>query len=498
MSYRIPTLVESAELLIAAFRAQFPERNVGAKRTYHRRRIDVLAMALTELHAHIQSAQDDLMPDTATGTFAERWGTLVGTDRKSATPARKSDALRVTGDLAATVSEGDTLVHEASGLRFAIAQDGVIPAELFLDVDIVAIDTGSRTRLDAGEVLVFDETPAGINSRAELQLDIDEDGFDIEQESAFKRRYLDAMGEPTAGGNDADYIRWQEALDGVEQAFVYPNRAGRGTVDIVSLHAGSSDERALSEAEAEVVVAALAELAPSQVSATGGSLRHLTVIPDEQDIELVVEPNGAAEWAFDWNDSTPPEVDTWDSGTRILTFADDRPASMKAGDRLCVHGVASSQTGEVLVIESLISTDGVKLETAPEVDPEPTDIVYAGGPLTAIIRDALLAHVGGDIVYAGDDGPIPAAVAEEENANVFALKVLAEGIGPANPDGAYGTWSGGLICTVLEGLANFCRGVRKSTCIIPASDYEAEDYAFPDDLQIGLVVPGEVLVRKAW
>jgi hypothetical protein len=52
MSYRIPTLIESEELLVAAFRSLFPDRNVGARRVYHRRRLQVLAMALTELHAH--------------------------------------------------------------------------------------------------------------------------------------------------------------------------------------------------------------------------------------------------------------------------------------------------------------------------------------------------------------------------------------------------------------------------------------------------------------
>src|SRR5262245_33092203 len=103
MSYPIPKLTESEELLLAAFRSLFPDRNVGARRTYHRRRIQVLAMALTELHAHGESVQDDVMPDTATGPFAERWGGIAGTRRKGATPARKSDAYRVIGDPGADV-----------------------------------------------------------------------------------------------------------------------------------------------------------------------------------------------------------------------------------------------------------------------------------------------------------------------------------------------------------------------------------------------------------
>ena len=497
-SYPIPTFDETEELLVAVFRGLFPDRNVGSRRSYHRRRLQVLAAALTQLHAHIESVGGDVMPDTSTGAFLERWGKVFGVERKGATPARKSDALLVRGDVGEAVPINSTLVHVASGLRFKITEADVIPAEGEVLVDIVAIDTGSKTRLEAGEVLEFEEVPDGLQTEAELQEDLDEDGVDIEQEAEFKRRVLDAIGEPSAGGNDADYIGWMLAIDGISQAFVYPNRAGRGTVDVLALHAGTGTDRVLLEADGDDIVETLAELAPTQVGGTGGSLRHLTAVPDEQDLEITIEPTGAAQWAFVWDDQTPAVVAAWTAGTRVLQFTTDRPGTMKAGDRICIHGVASSQTGQVLVVESLVDDDKVKLEEAPDVAPAATDIVYAGGPLTATIRDALLAHINGDTVYAGDDGPVPGLIAEEANPSVFELRVLAEGMGPANPDGVYGTWSGGLIRSVLETIAVYSRGVRKATCVEPASDYEATDYDFPDDLQVGLIIPGEVLVRKAW
>jgi uncharacterized phage protein gp47/JayE len=498
-SYPVPSLQESEELLVAIFRALFPDRNVGARRAYHRRKLQVLAAALTELHAHHETVADDVMPDSATGTFAERWGKLFGIQRKGATPARKSAALLVRGDVGEDVPIDAELKHIESGLLFKVEAGATIPAEEEVLVDIVAISTGSKTRLEKGQILEFVSVPDGLQTQAELQLDLDEGGDDIEQESAFKRRYLTAMAEAAAGGNDSDYIKWMTALLGVDDAFVYGNRAGRGTVDVIALRSASGEDRILTEGEADVVIAALRELAPTQVAATGGSLRHLTAAPDPQNVEILVTPNGAAEWAMDWNDETPPEIDSWDSGTMVLTFTVDRPDSMKAGDRICIHGVSSQQTGEVLVIESLVGDDAVKLEEAPEFEPVATDIVYAGGPLTKPIRDALLAHISGEIVYCGPDRrPLPASVADEENTSVFELEVLAEGIGPANPDGKWGTWSGGLIRSVLEGIATYARGVRNATCEVPAADYEATDFAFPDDEQIGLIVPSELLVRRAW
>lgn len=504
MAYRIPNLTESEELLVAGHRRIFPGSDAGARRSYHRRRAQWIALALTELHAHLEALGDDVMPDTATGAMAERWGGIVGTRKKPATPARKSDALRVVGDAGTPINSGTELVHPPSGLRFKINEDDVVPAGGEVDVDIVAIDTGSRTRLTKGEVLEFVATPIGLEPRAELQKDLDEDGFDVEQEPAFKRRYLKAFGEPSAGGNDADWERWMTAIAGIEQAFAYPNRAGRGTLDIVALHAGSGAERALTNAEAAAVVAALAKLGPSQLVAIGGSLRHLTVVPDEQDIELTIEPSGSKQFAFDWDDSTPPMITAWDPPTNTATL-NARPASMKAGDRICIHGVATAQDGAPLVIESLVGANQIKLEKAPRVAPANTDLVYAGGPLTALIRDAILAHVGGDLVFLGDNGPLPAAVAEEQNTSIFDLRILAEGIGPANPGGKYGDWSGGLVHSTLEKIATSSRGVRKATCLVPVSDYEAEDYGhgtstapFTEDYKIGLIVAGEVLVRRAW
>lgn len=499
VAYPIPTLTESEELLVAAFRALFPQSAVGARRSYHRRRAQWVAMALTELHAHLSASDDDKMPDSATGAAAEGWGGIVRVTKKPATPARGANILRVLGDVGSPVPQDAELFHPTTGVRFKVTSAAaVVPAEGEVDVSIVGIDAGSKTRLTKGEVLQFSVVPAGLEPRAELQRDLDQDGADGEQEAAFKRRYLDAFGESAAGGNAADWKKWMTALAGIEQAFSYDNRAGRGTLDVVALHAGIGAERALTDDEAEVVLAALKQLGPSQLVAQGGSLRHLTVVPDTQDIEIKYEPYAGQQWDPDWNDQVPPEVDAWDPDTLTLTFTDDRPASMKAGDRICVHGVASEQTGEVLVIESLVATDGVKLEKAPKVAFEPTDVVYAGGPLTAIIRDAILAHVGGDIVYAGEDRPLPAEIAEAQNTSIFELKILAEGVGPANPGGKYGPWIGGLVRAVLESIATYTKGVRRSTCSVPANDYEATDYAFPDDQQIGLVVPGEVLVRRWW
>ena len=120
--------------------------------------------------------------------------------------------------------------------------------------------------------------------------------------------------------------------------------------------------------------------------------------------------------------------------------------------------------------------------------------MYSGGPLVTPIRDAIVAHMNGETVYAGR-GRVPLAASSPLLRSTVNIEVIADGIGPANPGGLYGTWSGGLIRAVLMQIALGKAGVRNVSIDVPSSDYEAIDYAFPNDGKIGLIVPGAVLVR---
>jgi hypothetical protein len=498
MAFQIPTLADARDLLIAVGRAVFPGRNYGNLKTYHARRATFLAAAMTQIHAHVASVQDDVMPDTASDDGPiDRWGDIVGITRKSATPARKSAVGRVYGTAGTPVAAGEELVHQASALTYEVSSAAVVGGSDYVDVDIAAIDVGSQTKLLRGQVLEFVSTPAGLNTGVVLQDDLDEDGYDAEPFGAYRARVLATFSEPTAGGTQADYVAWMLALEGVDAAYAYPNRAGLGTVDVVALHRGSGSDRELDAGDQEDVMDALGELAPSQVAGVGGSLRHLDVVIEEEDVEVIVSPSGEAAYAFDWTGG-PMTVLAWTGATRILQFTADRPATMKAGHRISLKGVGSAQDGEELTIEALSSTDAVILEEAPTVAPVATDLAYSGGPLVTPIRDAILAHMNGENVFAGR-GLIPRTQGQldEDGETTIGLEVLAEGIGPANPDGIYGTWNGGLLIAIIGKIVAYKGGVRNYSIALPAADVEATDYEFPDDDQIGLIAPGSVLIRGA-
>jgi len=498
MAFKLPSLAQSRELLVAVGRALFPDRAWGSRRTYYGRKATYFSTATTQLHSHVLSAQDECMPDTAPdGAPINRWGKIVGVDRKGATPARKSSAGRVRGSLAAVAPVDSELTHAATGLRFKLASQAVIPAASpnnFFDADIVGIDVGAITRLEAGQTLAFTQPIAGIEPTVVLVKALDEDGFDPEQFGAYRGRILDTWGKPASGGNDADYEKWAKLVTGVATAYTYGNRGGIGSVHVAAFHAATGTARALLTAERNDVLASIRAFAPNYIAAQGSTLRVLVTVADPQPVEILITPNGDPAFAFDWDDTTPPTVLAWNGSTRELQFSGGAlPVTLKAGHRISLRGVASTQDSAQLVIQAISAVDKVILQASPINAPAATDVIYSGGPLVDPIRSSIVAHLSGEDVYAARNRtPAPAS----SLSSVVGLEILAPGIGPANPGGKYGTWTGGIIRRQLDQIAMYKAGVRNTNVVTPATDYEALDDQFPNLDQVHYVVPSSVLVRR--
>lgn len=517
MPYDAPSIADMRDFAVALGTALFPELNFGSRRSYHGKFSTLYAGAITELSFHFDSAQRDLHPLTAgEGKPINDWANTVGVVPKGATPARKASAGRVRGNAGATAVSGTQLQHPSSGLMFAIANAttvtipgvaGVDP-DSFFDADIVGIDVGSQTRLEAGEELEFvGGAPAGLESRVVLQLALDEDGFDAEQFGSLRARFLRTFSETPSGGSAPDFATWAEqSLATVRKAYSYPNRAGRGTIDIAAFYAGTGSARSLSTQDRDAVRAYVQTKAPFHVAGEGGGLRVLQTVADPQRVELQIVANGVRAYLFDWADATPPLVDSWNPATRELVFDGPLPASMRAGHRIIPIGTVTgsgvdAQDGRQYRIESISGSDSVILETAPPTALAATDLLYSGGPLVDPIRASILEYMNGGTVYAGRGRtPIPessAAPTVPTGPSVFGLDILAEGIGPANPDGLYGSWSGDLLQSTLYQIAMYKAGVRNVTIVSPAADYSPPVDEFPADFQVHYVTPSVVLIRSA-
>ena len=460
MATENPTLEDSLAFLVALFKALFPDADVSAL-SFNYLWAKTQAAGVTDNHAHIEAVKNDLLPDTSEGDMLDRWGAVRGVTRKGATSARKADALRVTGVATTTVSDASELFH-SSGLRFKTSGSDIVGPGGYVDVDVVAIDTGSATRLSKGERLTFSTPIANIEEDAELQLDMDEDGDDQELDGAYRLRILSRFSSPPLGGAQEDYVQWALEEVGIENAYAYPLRNGLGTVDVAALHKGSGTARLLSSPEIAELQAIIDTKRPVSVK----GFRVLEVTTAAVNVEFTLLPDGQPQHEFDWDDDTPPTVLTWTALTRTVQLTAARPSTMKAGDRVIFDNVGDTGTGKERVIESLSGSDSFVLEDDPTGDtPSATDTVYSGGPLVELTRQAIQDHF--------------------------------DTLGTANPDASrYGAWEGNLRASAINREASAVDGVLDGTVVAPVGTIEGDDPAYPNNDSIELLIAGRILVRR--
>lgn len=462
MPPQIPTLAELFARLLADGRARLPGAD-WSRGSDNWKRLRIWAGASIGLYHHVKVSFDQLLPDTAEGVWLDRIGAIWDVARRGATPARKADALRVTGTVATAITTGEQLVSD-SGLRYQVNENATVGALGYVDVDVVAVDTGAATRLDAGATLTFVSPPAGITAKAVLQLDLDEDGEDQESDGAYRERILNRIGLGSAGGNANDYRQWALASAAtIATAYVYPNRAGRGTVDIAALHAGSGTARLLTAAERTALKDYIGAIRPV---ATRG-LRVLEVTTRAEDIEVLFSLLPGSGNAWDWDDSTPLTPASHDQALRQITMAADLPADIDIGDRICFKNT----DGQLYTIEDIPAADTI--QTSVEVSDIGAGVIvtdhsaYAGGDLSRPLRDAVIAHVAS--------------------------------FGPAIGDAGVGDWFDALKPSRLVGaLYVDVPGVYDVDVSTPAATVTPEDPAYPSDDSIELIIHGAVLVRRKW
>lgn len=453
MPYDVMDLDEQTDQQVASYSNLLPDKNVS-RNSDNWKRIRAGAMATTDLHANIAVAWRDAMPDTARGAEQVRWATAVGLTKRGATAASGDNAGRVQGTNGSSWTTSDVLVHK-SGLTFRAAAGGTLGAPGFALVGIVGIDTGPATRLKAGEVLTWETTPSGLEDEVELAADLSDGGEAEETEGALQVRILNRLAEKARGGTRNDWEQWTlESSDEIATAHVYPNRNGNGSVDIAALKAGSGSTRLLDAGERTALLTALNLLRP-----VTAAVRVLEVTAQTQDADVIVTPpESDPSFAKDWDDSTPPVVSTWTAATRILVFNAARPASIQPGSRLVISGTS----GVELEVEALSSTDAVVLVDDGGQTPAAADLVYSGGPLTTPVRDAILA--------------------------------LFDSLGPRV--GGFGSgWTGSLRLSNLFETVQTTEGVLDSEIVDPIATVEPTPETYLNDTTVGLLVPGEILVR---
>jgi uncharacterized phage protein gp47/JayE len=152
--------------------------------------------------------------------------------RKPASAA--SSIVQVTGQIGVILLSGSAITHPSAAL--VTTAEAVIGDDGTAQVPVAAVTPGTAANGLAGAVTVT-SPPLGLDAQAQLLAPLS-GGTDIESQAELLQRYLDDVRNPQSGGNDADYIRWAKAVEGVTTATVLGLRRGGGTVDVVITSAG--------------------------------------------------------------------------------------------------------------------------------------------------------------------------------------------------------------------------------------------------------------------
>lgn len=469
-TFKVPNLEETHGFLVDDYSNRFPDDDVS-RASDNWKRTRVTALAVTPLHAHIKTVEENLLPDTSDKTRQDRWGTILKVPRKPATAAFGTAVLRVFGTASSAVTIGLVLAHQ-DGTVYETSGSGVIGSGGFVDVDLnvgldpvaTGISVGSITRKTKGEQLSFQAPPAGVNSIAELQADLDHGGDDEESVGAYQVRLLDKMRQPGMGGNANDYAQWTLAQDGAATAYVYPLRDGLGTVDVAFLHQGRGATRLPTVGE----IAAMQAYIDTQRPVSMAGMRVVTVAAEQNDVEIMVQPTDEPKNQFDWDDTVPPTVSAWNGTTRVLTFS-ARPTDILVNDRLTYRSAAPND-GSELVVEALgpgANDVTVAALTPAQVAAPPVagNQIYSGGPLVEPLRQSVLSHF--------------------------------DTLGPARGSDAAkvaGIWEDQLRPATLFKIAQLSSGVLDTDIVVPAANVVATNN--PPVGTVGLLTPRRVLIRR--
>lgn len=453
MPYDVMSMDELTDLVVASYASLLPDKNVG-RNSDNWKRLRVLAGAVADLHAHIDAVWRDSMPDTATGESLDRWAAVVGLERRAATAASADNAGKVRGTNGSTWTTSDVLVAK-SGLTFRPTAGGTMGVTGEALIGVIGISTGPSTRLTSGEVLTWQSTPSGLEDEVELQADLASGGDAAELDGSLVVRVVNRLAQKALGGSANDWEQWAlESSPAIATAYVYPNRNGLGSVDIAALKSGSGSARLLDSTERADLLTYLNGLRP-----VTAAVRVLEVITQSQDVEVKVTPESDPRLARDWDDTTAPVVASWNAATRTLTFVGTRPASMQVGSRLTVANTA----GVEMAVESLVSTNAVVLANAMGQTPASPNNVYSGGPLVTPARNAIIA--------------------------------LFDSLGPRVGSFGFGNWDSTLRTSTLFETVQTTVGVLDSSFVTPTLNISPADDAYPDDAQVRVLVPGNILVR---
>lgn len=244
---------------------------------------------------------------------------------------------------------GDELTTEDSTIRFqCLAESDYADGA---QVPIAAIDTGARTNLPPGTVLLWSAPRPGCAPGATIVEQTDGGGTSggriAESDDELLQRISDTLADPAATGNASAYIRFAENSRGhgvpVQKAFAYPAILGPGTMGVAfTLKPATAGASRLPNATQ------IQQVRDYVVGQMPGDDSYLDIVILAQSVKVVLDVRWAT-GAADWADSAPwPERRDAGAGAVVVTSAADATHFTLSTDNAVYAGVRQPVAGQTI------------------------------------------------------------------------------------------------------------------------------------------------------
>lgn len=211
---------------------QKPDANVASDSDYAIR-ANATGGAVEGLYQHQEWIVRQLFADTADSAYLEKHAGQRGLQKKVATVA--TGTISFSGTPGSAVPMG-TEVKTTGGVAYMTTAADVIGAGGTVSIAAQAEVPGTTGNQAPGTALALTSAPAGVLSAGSIGTMTG--GTDLETDASLLSRLLFLLRNPPCGGAAHDYYTWAMNVPGVTAAYVYSNRRGAGTVDVIILTAG--------------------------------------------------------------------------------------------------------------------------------------------------------------------------------------------------------------------------------------------------------------------
>jgi uncharacterized phage protein gp47/JayE len=293
--FEYPTLAELRDRIRRDFNARLPGADALLRQSNLRVIADVFAGLVTRHYQYQVWLSRQLFPDTCEGPFLDRWASIWGVVRLSATAAAGSLAVR--GAVGAVVPVNAEW-QRIDSVRYRTVEGETVAADGTATVAVVAVEAGiTGNALEGTQVATVSALP-GVVADATVAAPGIAGGADEETDEQLRTRLLARIQTPPHGGAASDYVDWALEVPGVTRVWVAPQEQGPGTVVVRftmddAAHAPDGiptpGDVALVQAHLDVVRPVTAEVYVLAPIPRPVDVTVATLTPDTPDVRIAVE-----------------------------------------------------------------------------------------------------------------------------------------------------------------------------------------------------------------